>query len=378
MNRPNRVGNSGTLRGYAVAPALAFSGWRLSVPGEPDGGQYHGYIGPDSTNNGWPAGTDEIGNSSTPQLSGGSLTPWDHLWSGIALREGQNLSDYVYRSPSEMRPRANASGGANVVRSFQRRRTPGAALAPGNYKALGFVGMTVLDAIHQGIIPDPCNDSPATWAPTLEGFLASNPGCLGPYASMDYATYTGPCLKQDANFSCPGDEVLVTGPAPCFTKGCASGRGYTTGPVPTTTQGIDVGNGLRLLSCPQLNVICGPGMVSVPGPAPCYTRYCVPADSTDLPVDTVAPAPQFYTEEIPQAVPVTTSVVMTAPPLTSTAAPAGSSSASVSDSVSVSGIEAWLQSSSLISGVPNMYIAGAAAVAAFFLFSGSDGKKKSR
>jgi hypothetical protein len=250
-------------------------------------------------------------------------------------------------------------------------------MSSGNYKALGFVGMTVLDAIHQGIIPDPCNDSPATWAPTLEGFLASNPGCLGPYASMDYATYTGPCLKQDSNFSCPDGEVLVSGPAPCFTKGCASGRGYTTGPVPTTTGAIDIGSGMQLLSCPQLNVMCGSGQVSVPGPAPCYTRHCVSADSTDLPVDTVAPSPLFYTQEAPQPTSpvVTTPVVMTAPPLTSTVPVTTSTVASAS---TVSGIEAWLQSSTLISGVPNMYIVGAAAVAAFLLFSGSDGKKKRR
>ena len=331
MNRPNRVGNSQTLKGYVVAPALAFSGWRLTVPGEPDGGQYHGYVGPDSAPGGWPAGTDEIGSSAgAAHLSGGSLTPWDHLWSGIILREGQNLSDYVYRSPAEMRPRANASGGANVVRAFQRRQTAGAGVAPGNYKALGLIG----------------DDS---------------------------------CLVQDPNFHCPNDgSILITGPAPCFEKLCASGHGYTTGLVPSSTGAIDIGNDLRLLSCPQLNVFCGSGQVSVPGPAPCYTRHCVAADSTDLPVDTVAPAPIFYTQEAPQPTPVTTPVVMTAPPLTSTVTPAETPASTVSTtSLSVSGIEAWLQSSSLISGVPNMYIAGAAAVAAFLLFSG-DGKKKRR
>ena len=110
MNRPGRVHNPGRLRGYVVAPELAGSGWRLSIPGGPDGGQYHGYIGPDSAT-GWPAGEDEIGPEVPAKtLSGSSAGPWDSLWSGVVLHEGETLSDYVYRSPGEVRPRANAAG----------------------------------------------------------------------------------------------------------------------------------------------------------------------------------------------------------------------------------------------------------------------------
>ncbi len=111
---------------YTKAPPLAWAGWRLRVPGGPPGGQYHGYLG---------------------DLSG----------RGIVLREGETLTDYVYRAPGEMRPRPNASGGAQTVREYQTRRHAGQAVAPGSF--LGLVDPLVADGSRGsdgggGMVPD--------------------------------------------------------------------------------------------------------------------------------------------------------------------------------------------------------------------------------
>lgn len=113
---------------FVKAPPMAWSGWRLRIPGGPDGGQYHGFIGPDSL--GW-QGEPGLPAPAAPPA------PWDPVWGGVALREGENRSDYVYRSSAEMRPRSNASGGTNVVSALQTRKTAGYAEAPGNYRGVG-------------------------------------------------------------------------------------------------------------------------------------------------------------------------------------------------------------------------------------------------
>jgi hypothetical protein len=185
-----------TVGAYRSTPFSAWSGWRLRVPGGPIGGQYHGFIAADSA--GWPAGRDEIyrtgydttglgavdprdprcvelhealqrereqieatrrhheqihdfiaahpecherEGSETLALHGlGDTTgPWDSNWGGTALHEGETMSDHVYRGPAEMRPRPNASGGAHIVRSLQTKRSAGFAVAPGNYRGIGYM-----------------------------------------------------------------------------------------------------------------------------------------------------------------------------------------------------------------------------------------------
>lgn len=153
MSRVRMPGHIPALHGYSVSPDFAWSGWRYKIPGGPVGGQYHGFIGPDSAKSwqagggGWPFGPSELsegpqirpsGHSQLPQ-EGTSKGPWDKQWGGTAFREGQTHSDYVYRSPGETRPRPNASGGTNVIRGKQTQHAPGYAEAPGNYAGLGAV-----------------------------------------------------------------------------------------------------------------------------------------------------------------------------------------------------------------------------------------------
>lgn len=113
----------------------------MRLPGGPEGGQYHGFIAADS-DQGW--GTQngsEIAGSpdlhayvepANPFLGDLPREPWSEEWGGTPLLEGETVSDHVYRSPGEMRPRANANGGANRVYAFQTRRTAGFAESPGN------------------------------------------------------------------------------------------------------------------------------------------------------------------------------------------------------------------------------------------------------
>ena len=154
---------------YRSVPDFAWSGWRYRIPGGPEGGQYHGFIAPDSSQSweggqgGWPGGKSEIAEGPQKRPSGHSLLPgqgssfgpWDHSWGGTAFDEGQTHSDHgdhnVYRSPAEMRPRPNASGGVNVIFGHQDERTPGYAVAPGNYRSLGGLGLPVDPT--RGVIP---------------------------------------------------------------------------------------------------------------------------------------------------------------------------------------------------------------------------------
>jgi hypothetical protein len=127
---------------YANAPANAWAGWRYRIQGGPIGGQYHGFIAPDETEDyaGWPHGPREMIRPMDDPRGLGTY-PWEdwdkQVFGGTPLMEGDTLSDHVYRSPAEMRPRPNASGGVNTVRAVQLERTAGFAVAPGNYKTLG-------------------------------------------------------------------------------------------------------------------------------------------------------------------------------------------------------------------------------------------------
>jgi hypothetical protein len=74
-----------TIGAYASAPPVAYPGWRLTLPGDPPGGQYHGFL----------AGTDEC-------ACGGACAHCSGLGG-------------IYRAPGEVAPRVNANGDHNVV-----------------------------------------------------------------------------------------------------------------------------------------------------------------------------------------------------------------------------------------------------------------------
>lgn len=132
------------MRGYTKAPDFAWAGWRLRNPGGPVGGQYHGYLANGANDESLPL----VATGSPPVASAdpGACGVSGVGLSGIVLREGQTLSDHVYRAPGEVRPRANASGDLNTFRSLQQMASAGYAEAPGNYHDIGRYGM--------GLMPD--------------------------------------------------------------------------------------------------------------------------------------------------------------------------------------------------------------------------------
>lgn len=201
MSRVRTPGQHARLHGYRTIPDLAFHGWRYRIPGGPEGGQYHGFIAPDSTQSweggqgGWPGGRSEIPEGPQKRPSGHSILPgqgtskgpWAKEWGGTAFGEGQTHSDYVYRSPSEMRPRPNASGGQNVIFGSQDERTAGYAEAPGNYRSLGLVPLNAelmpAEPVYAGTYPLQLPPGPSTPLP---------PPKPAPVAYDPYPVYAGP------------------------------------------------------------------------------------------------------------------------------------------------------------------------------------------
>ncbi len=95
---------------YGAIPPLAYAGWRLSLPGSPRGGQYHGYLG--------------------------NASPWDFANPGSYSPAG------IFRSPGEVPPSANANKVTNIVSEPHAVQRVGQAEVPG---ALGMMPMYRMD-----------------------------------------------------------------------------------------------------------------------------------------------------------------------------------------------------------------------------------------
>lgn len=304
--RPSTV--SYGVAGYQATPDFAFQGWRLRIPGGPEGGQYHGFIAPDSS--GWPSGVDELSPGPAAAPAGGgwwahdSALPWQHDWGGLIMREGETLSDYVYRSPGEMRPRANASGGANVIRGYQAQRAPGFAEAPGNYRGVGFVPAFTRGAGRSNVVSYP-----------------------------SVSRYVVPPVSGGGVVAIPGGSPFREPVCPAW--GC---------------------NG------PQHPVVVQPAPPVTPTPSP-----TVPV--TTLPPTSPAPAPTVSVND-PQCL----ALGMNGGPYPycnagglgpiDAMAPAGSAAALPATTPDLSD---WLNESTLIPNVPNMYVAIGGALAAYLL-----------
>jgi hypothetical protein len=223
------------IAGYTAAPFNAWSGWRYRIPGGPIGGQYHGFIAPDDSIDGlgWPAGHDETFRAvdNPAGLGGMPWHGWDPEWGGIPLDEGETVSDYVYRGPAEMRPRANASGGAHVVRAVQTRRSAGFAVAPGNYRGLGAVPKFLGPPVPAPYCPP---GSPECAAPPVDPNATS-----GPYLNRITPGFVGPPVKACPAWGCPPSHPIDIVPGPFCQPGyardaagkCVNIMDYAPGPI---------------------------------------------------------------------------------------------------------------------------------------------------
>lgn len=312
------------MAGYTAAPFNAWSGWRYRIPGGPIGGQYHGFIASDDIVDGvgWPAGHDEIFRAvdNPAGLGGMPWHGWDDTWGGIPLNEGETVSDYVYRGPAEMRPRANASGGTNTVRAVQTRRSAGYAIAPGNYRGLGAMPPRACPAWGCG--PPPHFLGPPVPGPTIHAC----PEIMMP--------------------SCPPGQTRGNSGPPCYTpSGPCTGLTVSQPPPPISPQPGPI----TATGCPAGQYQDAAGNCTSDWRNP-YALY-LPDTYSPAPAPTVAAntCPTGYSQD-----------PSTGNCLAPGVAPSGS------------GIMAWLGASTQIGGVniPNAAIAGVGALIAMKMFGG--------
>ena len=152
---------------YGPVPPLGQPGYRLSIPGGPRGGQYHG-------------------------LPSANLSGYDERG--------------VFRAPGELPPRANASGDANILHVRHSRRLPGYAEVPG------------------GLYPHQIGALPVTApAPFRVGSPTICPawGCNGPIDTVIRVPLPTSGATSVAPMPAPGS---IAAPGPTVADNCASGQ----------------------------------------------------------------------------------------------------------------------------------------------------------
>jgi hypothetical protein len=265
----------------------------MRIPGGPVGGQYHGFVGPDSSYQGWPGGRSEIGESGQVNPAGKSLLPgegdsrgpWDRSWGGTAFGERENHSDYVYRSSPEMRPRPNASGGTNVIHGHQTRRSAGYAVAPGNYRGLGAVMYDGAAAYYRDPSLLPGGAFRATIIPVR---------AIGPALTTIPSDSTGAT-------SVVGQPAPPISPAPSPTipiryLGPPLSLGPPISPAPAPVVNAPPGSWLPAQGIIVPGVTPGFGPIDTP-PAPCPSGYITSGPSGSCMPVVPIPCPTGYTED---------------------------------------------------------------------------------
>ncbi len=394
------------LAGYTPSPDFAWSGWRLRIPGGPEGGQYHGFIGPDADTgySGWNTeeGSEIAGEPDlhayvapgNPFLGDLPREPWESEWGGTPLAEGETVSDHVFRSVGELRPRANASGGINTVYGYQTRRTAGFAESPGNMSVPGAQPRS--SRYHRPCPPPPKNQTLGAGftvrAPISRGPARTAYGILGPGATAIVSQPTSaPPLMPTA-----GQNITAVNPV--------TGVGpLSPAPAPTVAVGpssLLPSNGLPLADQPS-TVAASPNPVMPQAPGALWlpqTSYPYGSIVTDSNGNLQMAVQAGVSGEIQPVWPMVPGTITTdggygtavawemysgannnpgveqqnayaqqllAQSQGMTAAPAAAIAPAGSG---IAGIEAWLQQSTIYSGAPNWAIvAGGAFVAWYFL-----------
>lgn len=149
------------LGSYRPAPPLAWAGWRLRVPGNPPGGQYHGYLG----------------NNPSPFS---------------VANPGQTDARGIFRSPGEVPPKANNNGNTNTFVERHSRRQAGYAVSPGAYRSLGAVA-----PVSNIIVAGRYN-----WRPYLPAGGSGGATSVAPQPPPNYWNSPTPSVPEPAR-ACP-------------------------------------------------------------------------------------------------------------------------------------------------------------------------------
>lgn len=166
---------------YAAVDPFAQTGYRLSVPGGPVGGQYHG-------------------------LPSANVNP------GISRAMAPGAAHKrVYRSPAELPPRPNAGGHQNILHVKHSPRLPGYSMVPG-----GLYSAPTLGALP--VVTPP--SSPMHWVRPVPPWGSNGPMRNYP---VDTTIPSGPTsgATNVAPMPAPGS---ITAPAPTVSTPCPSGQ----------------------------------------------------------------------------------------------------------------------------------------------------------
>lgn len=184
---------------YGRVPPLAQHGFRLSIPGGPAGGQYHGRVTANPT---------EIGYHGRLARTLSGVNPYDH----------RLIPDPFWRAPGELPPRPNAAGDLNIHTVGHMPHVPGYSMVPGGLFPASRLGAWRLGAALPVVNPP---TTPTTQLPVLSA----------PIADPIVTPVTGPILFNTPNPTCPPGQgwnwqlnKCVTGmmPQPTF---CSSAGG---------------------------------------------------------------------------------------------------------------------------------------------------------
>lgn len=321
---------------YRRTEPLAWAGWRLKNAGEPPGGQYHGYLA-------GPSGP----------------VPWQNVWGGTGFPEGTTPSDFVYRSPGEVRPRANASGGANVIRGEQERRNVGYSVVPGDYRN----SRSGLGAAE--FVPTMPNRMP-------RGFFGPDPIVVSGGATVAAPT-SGPTPTPG-----PVNTVAQQGPpfGPWSTYRVDNWQNLPISPSPSPTVAATPSNFVPSQGQPLATI--APASASVLGGGGQQFTSSISGVTWSAQYGTItqsglytAPNSGVLQDVVTCTNPTngsTASAVITVTPSTLTTSSTSTTASGTFD------IGAWLDSASIIPGVQNLWIAGGAALV-LFLLMGRGGKR---
>jgi hypothetical protein len=232
------------LGAYSPVPPFGQHGFRLGIPGGPQGGQFHGRVSANPSDLAYHGG---IAHNLT--VPGGA----PHNWASTILRQqpyAQYYHDPIYRAPGELPPRPNAAGDLNIFSEPHMPAVPGYAMVPGGLFPTSSMGIenphaAITHAAQPRIVRQHPRTAPYAMvrAHRSRGLGATTAQKAGPtYQPVGPERITGPAVPV----SLPPTNVTTVPPP-----------GTITSPAP-------------VINAPTLpsNGMCPPGTYLMPGMSP--------------------------------------------------------------------------------------------------------------